>query len=433
MASWADLVPSSVLGMVGITDAMVTVADETLFLQYKTAMRQTTRFFPSYWPTPSSVMEKLPPAQAKWISAASCSMFGFALALTALQLARVVEERTVELPAEKGVAAEAKMSRTPSGVAKLGDAESPASEDLGLFQSLRKAGLWLGFSSALTVHNAWIFKSGFPHVVCLASFHLLLCTCLGLFIFIFKREWMTRLPSNPLAALAGVALPALLGTGGIVCGNLSYLYLPVHTVQTSKAVIPLVTFAISCSFGLESWNWQMMASLVVVIVGTIVNVASEATFASNSFAALVVAASLILECARLVSLKYVLSSRGHGLDPLSSLLFYSPLQLICLVPMAINESRQINLAVVQNVLPSLALNGFFAVGLNLAMLFLLQGISSTTHATLGSLRDVLVVAAAAVVLQTCPQPRQAFGIGLVIGGVFVYNKLKADISQRSKT
>ncbi len=113
------------------------------------------------------------------------------------------------------------------------------------------------------------------------------------------------------------------------------------------------------------------------------------------------------------------------MDPLSGLLFYSPLQLGFMLPLATAEFYKVDLASVHGMIVPLMFNGFLAVGLNLAMLFFLHGISSTTHATLGSLRDVIVVGAAAVLLKDCPHPRQAFGRGLALGGVYLYNQLKA--------
>ncbi len=183
----------------------------------KVGVATASQYLPNYFPVfdagfQGRLADSFGQDEADWTLAVLCGGVGFCLSVAAIRLSAIAKECVS--PAERVLAFAGPVGASPAPPAG-GEAQQKASEDQGLLQSLRNASIFLGFSCALTVHNAWIFKSGFTHVFCLTCFHLFLCSLLGLTIYTFKCKWMTSLPSNPLEVLAGVALPAFLGAAGI--------------------------------------------------------------------------------------------------------------------------------------------------------------------------------------------------------------------------
>merc|ERR1719387_760343 len=138
---------------------------------------------------------------------------------------------------------------------------------------------------------------------------------------------------QPLSTvLPTVALPAFLLTCTLVLGNKSYLFLSVSLIQMVKAAMPMATYVVGCMLGMETMTVSFAAVVVTILAGVSMTITGEVQASMIGVAFMM--ASFVCEAFRLTTLKRMVSGHGINLDPLSSLIFYSPLcflMLLCLL------------------------------------------------------------------------------------------------------
>lgn len=103
------------------------------------------------------------------------------------------------------------------------------------------------------------------------------------------------------------------------CGNLSYLYLTVAFIQMLKAFTPIITMVTLFLFRMETPNNQLIASVSIIAVGTLIASIGEGSF--STVGVIIMMSSEVFESLRLVMTQVLLV--GLKFNPSTSLGLYS--------------------------------------------------------------------------------------------------------------
>merc|ERR1719199_2211305 len=83
----------------------------------------------------------------------------------------------------------------------------------------------------------------------------------------------------PVASLIrSVSIPAMLLCATLVLGNKAYLYLSVPFIQMVKASMPMMTYSISCAFGMETCTRTILVAVAIIITGVSLTITGELRF-----------------------------------------------------------------------------------------------------------------------------------------------------------
>eukprot|EP00929_Paragymnodinium_shiwhaense_P074343 TRINITY_DN38034_c0_g1_i1.p1 TRINITY_DN38034_c0_g1~~TRINITY_DN38034_c0_g1_i1.p1 ORF type:complete len:525 (-),score=115.92 TRINITY_DN38034_c0_g1_i1:32-1606(-) len=305
--------------------------------------------------------------------------------------------------------------------------------DSSIVGALFCATIWMFLSGSLTLYNAWMYSAmggNFPYVIALTCWHQFLNIMLTLTVRVFFPHLMPAAVGglkgvDSVHLLRVVGLQASLVCGTLVLGNKAYLYLSVALIQVIKAAMPLMTYMISCCFGMEALTGSMTGVIVAIIAGMTMTVTGELKPSMVGLA--LQFSSFVVEGLRLVCLRRMVSDHGINLDPLSGLLFYAPICCVSLAALACitGEFHEV-LALEHLPLKHLLVNGLLACGLNVAGVFLLRQASATTLAVCGVLKDLTLVGLSIPLFGNSLTMRQVGGLITILVSVRLYNKLKED-------
>merc|ERR1719401_1282694 len=155
--------------------------------------------------------------------------------------------------------------------------------------------------------------------------------------------------------------------------NQAYLYCNVTFLQFMKEGNVIITFLMSCAFGLQVLSRLRMATIAWIIIGACLSVTGELHFAWIGF--WLQLCSQLAECLRIVIGEIVLSKDSLKLDPLSYTLFAAPACLIVLlVALAVTWDPRMP-AAFHTWLPYLAPNALLAFTLNVMGAVMLKHVS----------------------------------------------------------
>lgn len=309
------------------------------------------------------------------------------------------------------------------------------SGDRSIIGALFCAMIWMTLSGTLTLYNAWMFSEhggNFRHVIVLVCWHFFLNILLTINVRLFFPQLMPAAAGGLLNVdswhlFQTVMVQALLQCCTLVLGNKAYLYLSVSTIQMIKAGMPLMTYVISCFFGMEQLTRSMLGVIMTIVVGMWMAVTGD--LKPSMIGLIFQFASFLIEGVRLVCLRKMVSNHGINLDPLSSLLFYSPICFVSLATLALVTGEfKDALAGGLSALPiqHLLANGFLACSLNVAGVFLLRQASATTLAVCGVLKDLALVGLSIPLFGNTLTPLQIGGLITILVSVRLYNRLKED-------
>ncbi|PHH86126.1 hypothetical protein CDD83_10687 [Cordyceps sp. RAO-2017] len=326
------------------------------------------------------------------------------------------------MPSRPPVLPVASCSSSPSAALAIGDKEAAALEGPGearggLHPALLIAN-WMFFSNLTIVFNKWIIDSaGFRYPVFLTCWHLV---------------FSTKLCMTPSLYLRTVCPIGVLYSASLVCSNLAYLYLSVPFIQILKSSSPVAVL-------LASWAWRLadpslgtLGNVLFVTAGIAVASVGEIHFSLTGF--LYQIGGLVFGAVQLVMTELMLGARSLHAHPLVSLYYYAPVCAGTYLAVAlVVELPVFDWADLVRVGPGmLLLNAMVAFALNFAGVFLISKTSSLVMALAGILKNILLIAASALIWKTQVTAMQAAGYSMALSGLVYYSFGYAQLAEAAQ-
>ncbi|CAL1155452.1 unnamed protein product [Cladocopium goreaui] len=201
----------------------------------------------------------------------------------------------------------------------------------------RKAGDTLGTvyivtSSTLISFNKYLMQPGrFSHAVHLTAFHMVVTLVLSLAFYKVAPQFypsMAMAKANICQVAKWIAPLGFLFALALYCSNQAYKYSSVAFLQFCKQGNVALMFFMSCAVGSQSFSWQKLAVLTVVIAGCTTCAHGEIHFVMIGL--VLQLASQLTECSKNLIGEAVMGSAGLKLDVLTFVLFQAPFSLLFL-------------------------------------------------------------------------------------------------------
>lgn len=286
--------------------------------------------------------------------------------------------------------------------------------------------VWLFVSSGIIVVNKMILVDyEFPYpmaVSCLGMVFSSVATWLGGPVFnLFARSHvMDRRTFLTKIMPVGLSQACTMFTG-----NFAYVFLSVAFIQMSKSLTPVVTMLGLFIAQLEYPTSNLIASVLVISVGTAIAAWGEVRFSFVGL--LLILTSEFAEAVRLVLTQYLLV--GVKLEPLEGLMYMAPASMLWLALGSVvaefpkMHANQALLIPLQHPGPFLlaAVSGFLVSILGFVII---KMSSALTMKVLVIVRGMALVLIGWVFMKEVITPHQFFGYLVSLAGVVWYNHLK---------
>lgn len=224
---------------------------------------------------------------------------------------------------------------------------------------------WIFFSNLTIVFNKWLFDTNFSklaptmislrrplmkpiRISCVSSIpsfiydrshtdtrSAVILTCWHLFFATIATQIMAR-TTNLLDSRKTIGMTseiycrkvipiAVLFSGSLVCGNLSYLHLTVAFIQMLKASAPAIALVVSLAWKLKEPSWGAFFNIAIISIGVIL--ASIGELRWDLTGVILQMSSTVFEVLRLIMTEVLLKSENDELgkmDTLLTLYYYAP-------------------------------------------------------------------------------------------------------------
>ncbi|CAL1164740.1 unnamed protein product [Cladocopium goreaui] len=283
----------------------------------------------------------------------------------------------------------------------------------------RKAGDTLGTvyivtSSTLISFNKYLMQPGrFSHAVHLTAFHMVVTLVLSLAFYKVAPQFY---PSMAMAK-ANICQVAKW-----IAPNQAYKYSSVAFLQFCKQGNVALMFFMSCAVGSQSFSWQKLAVLTVVIAGCTTCAHGEIHFVMIGL--VLQLASQLTECSKNLIGEAVMGSAGLKLDVLTFVLFQAPFSLLFLsvgvcfswTPEVVTDFRKH--------WHWLMVNACIAFLLNVLIAVTLKKLSALAFVIIGVVKDMVIVSSSSLVFGDPISQAQQVGFAVTITGVLLWSRLK---------
>jgi drug/metabolite transporter (DMT)-like permease len=295
---------------------------------------------------------------------------------------------------------------------------------------------WIFFSNVMILFNKWLIDhAGFRYPVILTWWHMtfaavvtqVLARCTSLL------DGRHNVQMTPKLYFKTVVPIGVFYCGSMVSSNLVYLYLSVPFIQMLKGAAPAVILLVGWIWGIENPSYTTMAKIAVVIIGVVLSSVGEIRFAWPGF--LYQWASLGFEAGRLILIQTLISSEGHGMDPLVSLYYTAP---VCaavnfLISWLVGWSRFEWTHAVEVGFWMLLLNATIAFFVNVSSLLLISKTSSVVYSLTGISKNIMLVMISVAIWHTPISPVQLVGYVMALLGLLAYQSDWQEVRATFKT
>lgn len=308
--------------------------------------------------------------------------------------------------------------------------------------------LYIALSAAMILFNKQLMRpTAFPFPVTLTTLHMVVSLCLGLSlqraapqlfpaysrVFVkrcsepefqplvqdglikqFTQTLHALLPFVPIAACGAICL---------VAGNAAYKHASVSFLQVVKESHVMFVYILMLLAGLEKFKLRMASVLLFVTCAAMVAVYGEIYFSWHGLSLQLVAGFAGSMQIVLNSLLMTKSSFGK-VDPLTLVLCTAPVMIIALIPANFLTWDSSIPDLLRQWAPYLACNALLAFALQVSAATLIWLATGTGYALACVTKDLVIVAAAQVILHESFTLIQIAGFSGSVGGLCVYTGMK---------
>lgn len=208
----------------------------------------------------------------------------------------------------------------------------------------------------------------------------------------------------------------------LYCSNQAYKYSSVAFLQFCKQGNVALMFFMSCAVGSQSFSWQKLAVLTVVIAGCTTCAHGEIHFVMIGL--VLQLASQLTECSKNLIGEAVMGSAGLKLDVLTFVLFQAPFSLLFLsVGVCFSWSPEV-VTDFRKHWHWLMVNACIAFLLNVLIAVTLKKLSALAFVIIGVVKDMVIVSSSSLVFGDPISQAQQVGFAVTITGVLLWSRLK---------
>lgn len=291
--------------------------------------------------------------------------------------------------------------------------------------------LYIIVSAAMIESNKWLMLEGnYPYPTALCVFHMLTSSVLSFALWVIAPGFFTGMAKLRIdRAFLGKFLPiGIAYSGTLVLSNLAYKYCSVAFIQMVKEGNIVLIYLASMLLGLECFSKTGAFLLLLVSVGAGTAVYGEINF--SVFGLFVQMSSQIFEVMKILTQTILMSAKGHRLDPLSMVLFMSPISLMMIsiffLACHYDQLDQVRHDTIR-MWPFLALSSLVAFSLNVVVAMAIWMFSSVGYMLAGVTKDIAIVVSSAIIFQDAITGTQGRGFSLALIGVVAYSSYKMNI------
>lgn len=306
---------------------------------------------------------------------------------------------------------------------------------------------YISLSAAMILFNKYLMRPDvFPFPVTLTTLHMVCSLCFGLtlqraapglfpaYSQVFAnrcsqseqplvQDGQARQFTQTLQALLPFAPIAACGAVCLVAGNAAYKHASVSFLQVVKESHVMFVYILTLLVGLEKFKLRTAAVLIFVTCSAMVAVYGEIYFSWHGLSLQLVAGLAGSGQIVLNSLLMTRSSCGK-IDPLTLVLCTAPVMIIALIPANFLAWDSSIPGLLRQWAPYLASNALLAFALQVSAATLIWLATGTGYALACVTKDLVIVAAAQMILHERFTAIQIIGFGGSVGGLCVYTGMK---------
>ena len=212
-------------------------------------------------------------------------------------------------------------------------------------------------------------------------------------------------------------------------GNLAYIYISVAYIQMLKASSPVIMMGMTFMMGMETPQRDLILSVCLITIGT--GIASFGALDFSLFGFLVMMASNICECTRLIMQQRLLTDFKFGI--VEGIYYIYPSASFWLFCMFAGvEMRRFfdddGATILRENIGAFVGASVFGFLINFAGFLVIKHCSALTLKVLSNARNAAIVLIAAVALAEPVTQQQVLGYSITIVGFMYYNHAKAKAS-----
>lgn len=296
-----------------------------------------------------------------------------------------------------------------------------------MFESMLLGGIYIVLSAGLiTFNKSLLAHNRFPHALHLTAIHMAVTTLFSCILYGCAPQLYPTMQSaleNKTKVLKYIAPLGLMFSIALFCSNQAYSYSSVAFLQFCKEGNVVLVFFLSCLIGLQTFSWEKVAVLVVVIMGCSLCAHGEVHFVL--WGLILQLTSQVAESSKNVTAELVMSSAGMKLDVLTFVSWQAPCSLIpLLLAISMSSSNMTVLADLGLYWPHVLGNASWAFLLNVAIAMTLKRLSTVAFVIIGIVKDIVIVAASAAVFHDPISHMQVIGFGVTICGIAMWSHAK---------
>jgi len=296
-----------------------------------------------------------------------------------------------------------------------------------VFESMLLGGIYIVLSAGLiTFNKSLLARDRFPHALHLTAIHMTVTTLYSCILYVLAPQLyptMKMALENKCNVLKYIAPLGLMFAIALFCSNQAYGYSSVAFLQFCKEGNVALVFFMSCIIGLQTFSWEKLAVLSVVVSGCSLCAHGEIHFVM--WGLVLQLTSQVCETSKNLTAELVMSNSGMKLDVLTFVAWQAPCSLVpLLLAISTSSSNMTALTDLGLYWPHVLSNASLAFCLNIAIATTLKRLSALAFVIIGIVKDICIVAASASVFHDPISNVQLVGFGVTISGIVMWSHLK---------
>jgi hypothetical protein len=282
-------------------------------------------------------------------------------------------------------------------------------------------------SASLINYNKFLMHADyFPYSIALTAWHMFVSSGMSMLVYCcFGKSLLPGMVhvEEDKAGFVQKVIPLSLCFAISIClSNEAYLYCSVPFLQMCKELNVVMVYFVGLALAVERFSVQTATILLIIMMGCCMSIHGEMKFSKAGF--------MFQLCAQFAEVIKIITQQkimqGFKIDPLTMVLIMSPL---CLVSLSVGlvvfwEPGIIAHAKEHSV--HLVLNGFNAFALNVAVAVVIRFASGVSFVLAGVVKDVAIVACAALLFGALITPIQIIGFTIAVTGVLVHSVMRSN-------
>lgn len=301
---------------------------------------------------------------------------------------------------------------------------------------LASALVYVVLSAGLIFYNKYLLSpSRFPYPIALTTLHMGATSMLCRLLFQTRaRSMFTSVDivlDNPEALFRRLLPVSIAFTLTVLLSNCAYTYNTVPFMQMCKEMNPVFVYAFALVLMQDAWSNTQAFILLIVLLGGVMAVRGEVTF--NAVGMVVQLSSQFFDVCKILLTVALLSRHGLGLDPLTYMMFLSPLAAVFTA--SIMFTWEWDSAIPQHfqaAWPHVVASCLLAFSLNIASATAMKHLSGLSYVLTGLVKDVAIVALPSVCGGVHLPFEQVIGFTLSVFGVFLHGTRKVYLEEQEQ-